>query len=1204
MYASNTSDGLTLNDWEFVELFNRGSQPVNTNGWSVRDKSTTSGNRLYRFPMGTSAITIPPGAFLVIYASNWPGQDDLDFSDGRGALKSADWSSTDLTNSEDCVRIYTTDSEAGQNAGTIIDFVAFSEDDDWDDDPAPYNDAVAAGIWVEGEVVDTLSSSITGRSIYLKIDGYSPNEGNPSPDAVDSDWAQYPASTGGSPGERNPQPTPTPTSTSTPMSTRTPTPTPTQTSTRTPSPTPTGPTPTPTFTPTPGKLEIHHIADFNSDATLIISPVRKSLLIDACGDGQGFTRVLPYITQAFRRRGIERPDYIIASNYRSERIGGIDEVIYGLDREPGTEDDLLPKEALYDRGWHSSGKAYEDYVAAAGEKRTCIHDGTGIDLGHGVSITCVAVNGNGVLAPPHLAHDVPGYDHGNLCAEEDFSIALRITYNNFTYLIAGDLPGTSTAGEPYYHDIESSLAEESEVVDVYRVNACGSWFSSNQTFVNAIDPAASIIAAGPNPLGNPHPAVVNRLRSSRSGGGQVHMAERGAPMLVESDGNSYTVASLALASSEVNVYFSQRTDQAYMIPGGVPAKGAWNIKQAFINRIRSAVESIDICMSSLGDDCEQIAAELADAKRRGLTVRCIIDQASYESPAPLPTPGAMKNPRIQILEDAGIPVQFDWTGSGGYDMHHKFAIFDPGGRSCTDDWVWCGSLHWFEEKPGTGASVHVEVQNADLATAFREEFELMWDDDGEGPSDVGLYHSQKYERPPSKTKFTINGYLWEFYPGPCRSDPEHGRLWPMREMVKHVDMTYPGLVTPEIEDPFNYGGSYPCQANYEFLFQIGSFEWCRPTDNLSYFSPGHIFNALERRRTAAGILIAGSCNDCGSTGGSPLCDSCPPSVWGTSFTPWAYSHQEYGIMDGFHMNSAPSVFYGSSRWTVSSQTWNDEVTLCIWDPMIVNQFVQEFVFRMTESGQVPPDLKPRITDCVAEPAPIHEKIYDATDMPLITVTGFNFVDTAPGLTLQIGDQHCCIESVSADQIRARFPGGLKQGPHAVTVTNANGWSSTEEGLVWIMSPPATPIPTPIPPSTATPTPTPTSTAAPTEIPTRTPAPTRTPTLIFTPTPSRTPSHTPTASPTLTFTPTQTSTPNPTMTPSPIPGIDSDGDGLSDEEELKQKTDPLHPDTDGDGFSDGAEVLRLTDPLDPESTPEGFPALRISYPEDGTLIVAQ
>jgi hypothetical protein len=77
-----------------------------------------------------------------------------------------------------------------------------------------------------------------------------------------------------------------------------------------------------------------------------------------------------------------------------------------------------------------------------------------------------------------------------------------------------------------------------------------------------------------------------------------------------------------------------------------------------------------------------------------------------------------------------------------------------------------------------------------------------------------------------------------------------------------------------------------------------------------------------------------------------------------------------------------------------------------------------------------------------------------------------------------------------------------------------------------------------------------------------------------------------------------------MTPSPIPGIDSDGDGLSDEEELKQKTDPLHPDTDGDGFSDGAEVLRLTDPLDPESTPEGFPALRISYPEDGTLIVAQ
>ncbi|MCG2691059.1 hypothetical protein L6249_03295, partial [Candidatus Parcubacteria bacterium] len=37
-------------------------------------------------------------------------------------------------------------------------------------------------------------------------------------------------------------------------------------------------------------------------------------------------------------------------------------------------------------------------------------------------------------------------------------------------------------------------------------------------------------------------------------------------------------------------------------------------------------------------------------------------------------------------------------------------------------------------------------------------------------------------------------------------------------------------------------------------------------------------------------------------------------------------------------------------------------------------------------------------------------------------------------------------------------------------------------------------------------------------------------------------------------------------------VDSDNDGLFDREEIKvYKTDPLKPDTDGDGFSDGDEV---------------------------------
>jgi chromosome segregation ATPase len=57
------------------------------------------------------------------------------------------------------------------------------------------------------------------------------------------------------------------------------------------------------------------------------------------------------------------------------------------------------------------------------------------------------------------------------------------------------------------------------------------------------------------------------------------------------------------------------------------------------------------------------------------------------------------------------------------------------------------------------------------------------------------------------------------------------------------------------------------------------------------------------------------------------------------------------------------------------------------------------------------------------------------------------------------------------------------------------------------------------------------------------------------------------------------------------GIDSDGDGLTDEEEEYYGTDPNNPDTDGDGYSDGEEVKNGYDPLVPaQPTIPSVPAL--------------
>jgi outer membrane protein OmpA-like peptidoglycan-associated protein len=53
-------------------------------------------------------------------------------------------------------------------------------------------------------------------------------------------------------------------------------------------------------------------------------------------------------------------------------------------------------------------------------------------------------------------------------------------------------------------------------------------------------------------------------------------------------------------------------------------------------------------------------------------------------------------------------------------------------------------------------------------------------------------------------------------------------------------------------------------------------------------------------------------------------------------------------------------------------------------------------------------------------------------------------------------------------------------------------------------------------------------------------------------------------------------------------LDSDGDGLTDEEELLLGTDPFNPDTDGDGLTDGEEVkVYKTDPLNPDTDYDGL-----------------
>jgi beta-lactamase superfamily II metal-dependent hydrolase len=227
------------------------------------------------------------------------------------------------------------------------------------------------------------------------------------------------------------------------------------------------------------------------DATLVRSSAGGTLLFDAGPSGQGIGTVIPYLTA----QGITSLDYIVASHYHADHIGGLDEVYVRTGASGG----------VWDRGWSYTTLTYADYASTVADDRQTLAAGQVFDLGGGVTVTCIALNGNGQLSPPH--------DDGSF--ENEYCVALLVECGDFDYFQAGDLIGTEQSG---HEDIETSIAQRLSALgqadlEVYKVNHHGSYTSSNAFFLNTVTPEVAVISVGAsNPYGHPHREPMERLQ--------------------------------------------------------------------------------------------------------------------------------------------------------------------------------------------------------------------------------------------------------------------------------------------------------------------------------------------------------------------------------------------------------------------------------------------------------------------------------------------------------------------------------------------------------------------------------------------------------------------------------------------------------------------------------------------------------------------
>ena len=247
-------------------------------------------------------------------------------------------------------------------------------------------------------------------------------------------------------------------------------------------------------------LQIHLINVGQGDATLIVSPSGRTLLIDGGDKSKGTSVVLPYL----KNLHIAKIDHMIASHYHSDHIGGLIEILNSSDNtRVGLTYDRGTLSAVPSSGVYS---AYSNAVQTLSVGHRTISIGMTIDLGDGVSLKCIANDGAvlGQLGTPIKAN-----------SENDLSNAWLVTFGEFKYFTGGDCGGETSN----YTDLKTLIATRGIAgkVDALKINHHGSAYSTNKIFIDTLKPTVSIITVGNgNRYHHPVQSTLDRLAVSGS----------------------------------------------------------------------------------------------------------------------------------------------------------------------------------------------------------------------------------------------------------------------------------------------------------------------------------------------------------------------------------------------------------------------------------------------------------------------------------------------------------------------------------------------------------------------------------------------------------------------------------------------------------------------------------------------------------------